>query len=253
MSIINLNSSNLRNVFMSFCSDILVQRDNIIKNGVKSPDSHDDNSKKNDYQALYDSFKILIKTILDEERFSMHHSDKSDVIYAMVAFADEVFLNMKWDGKSFWETSMLESEFFNTQFAGEEIFRKFDALLKSNSSTLVEKAEIYLKILSLGFKGKYRGTETEQIEIDMYRKKLFDFISRHGGVSKFIDYRLFQKEYTYTIPTIHRKLLPDSSIITYMSAFFVFMFLTISSVVWILEVKDFEKLLSEISQIAMRK
>ncbi|MDR2157845.1 MAG: hypothetical protein LBO02_00820, partial [Holosporaceae bacterium] len=59
--------------------------------------------------------------------------------------------------------------------------------------------------------------------------------------------------YTYTIPTIHRKLLPDAAVINYVCSFFVFMFLVVSSVVWMFETKDIKRLLEDISKIALRE
>jgi type VI secretion system protein ImpK len=172
----------------------------------------------------------------------------------MAAIADEIFLNIEWEGKQYWEENMLESKFFGTQIAGDEIFQRINQLFSEYEPLSIEKAEIYIKMLSLGFRGRYAGMEEESLEINMYRRKLFEFITKNDKESiAMAEFRLFQKEYTYTIPTIHRKLLPDGAIITYISAFFAFMFLVISTVVWIFETKDLRRLLFEISCIALRE
>lgn len=281
-----LDTSNLRNMFGIFCVYIFGLRDSILENNHKvSTSSHLPNNleksskdeKKttdpknnlldisstveeikfdpnNDYRLIHKNICICIKSALDSEKISAFHKNTREIIYVMVSLADEIFLNMDWKGKAFWETNMLESNFFGTQVAGEEIYKKIDELLKERNSLSLEKAEVYIKTLSLGFKGKFRGQDDEEKNIDIYRIKLFNFISiEDKSYSDATEYRIFQKEYTYTIPTIHRKLLPDSSIITYYSLFFVFIFLIISTFIWILETKDIFRLLFDISCIALRE
>ena len=215
--------------------------------------SAEDNKLNVDYKALHKSICSILKVSLQEERNSSSEVDACEIIYVMAAVADEVFLNIEWSGKEYWEENMLEQQHFGTQIAGEKIFNKINDLIAEKESLSTEKAEAYLKALSLGFKGKYRGYDNEQSEIDLYREKLFDFIQRNDNSIFLIGNRLFQKEYTYTIPTIHRKLLPDAAIINYVCAFFVFMFLAISSVVWLFETRDLQLMLADISKIALRE
>ena len=88
----------------------------------------------------------------------------------------------------------------------------------------------------------------------MYRRKLFDFITKRDREAIITaEYRIFQKEYTFTMPTVRRKLLPDGAIVTYLSIFFLFMFLSISTMVWLIETRDLHRLLNEISDIALRE
>jgi type VI secretion system protein ImpK len=205
-------------------------------------------------REIHHSISMLIKNELDKSKTSSSRKDVKDTIYAMAAIADEIFLNIDWDGKWYWEENMIESRFFSSQLAGDEIFHRIDALLDDNEPLSVNLAEVYIKMLSIGFKGKYRGLDDESIQIDTYRHKLFDFIATtDSGAQISSEHQLFQKEYTYTIPTIHRRLLPDAAIITYISAFFVFMFTVISSIVWMFETLSLKKLLHEVSSIALQK
>jgi type VI secretion system protein ImpK len=204
--------------------------------------------------------KDLHKTIGSFLRISLENEDNlssaegtRELIYAMAAIADEIFLCMEWAGKKYWEENMLEQLYFGTQIAGEEIFNRINKLMVEKKTVAIEMAEIYLRALSLGFKGKYRGSDNEQAEINAHRNRLFEFIEKNDKSIFMVGHRLFQKEYTYTIPTIHRKLLPDTAIINYICAFFLFMFLTISSVVWIFETRDIRQLLAEISNVALRE
>ena len=67
------------------------------------------------------------------------------------------------------------------------------------------------------------------------------------------EYRIFHKEYTFTIPTVRRKLLPDGELVKYLSIFFLFMFLSSSTMVCLIETRDLHRLLNEISYIALRE
>jgi type VI secretion system protein ImpK len=203
---------------------------------------------------MHKNICVYIKSILDSEKISLSSKNSKEIIYAMTAMADEIFLNMEWVGKSFWELNMLETKFFGTQVAGEAIFQRISELLEENDLLSLENAEIYIRLLSLGFKGKFRDMDDETMKIDMYRSRLFEFISKNKPSSiESTKHRIFQKEYTYTMPTIYRKLLPDGALITYISMFFIFMFLVISSFVWIFDTKNIKKLLFETSCIAMRE
>jgi type VI secretion system protein ImpK len=236
----NIDVSSLKATFGAFCVDVFNARNFVEQN------------KEIDYKNLHKSISIVLKRISENEK-APSNKNSNDVSYAMAAIADEIFLNMEWEGKTYWEENMLEFRYFNTQIAGDEIFNKIDELLLKSDPLSIEKAEIYLKILSLGFKGKYRGSDDETVGIDFYRNRLFEFIEKNDRSVLLIGHRFFQKEYTYTMPTIHRKLLPDASIVNYISAFFLFMFLVISSIVWMFETRDLRKLLIEISSIALRE
>ncbi len=233
-------ASVFREMFGNFCVLIFNAREEIKA------------SKENvDFRALYRSMNAFVKTALENGK--NHTGDYSEVIYMMIALADDIFLNFEWEGKQFWEENILEQKFFSSQIAGDEVFTRINTLLSEKNDFAEEKAELYLKMLALGFKGKYRGTEDETIQINLYRNKLLEFIEKHNNSMLMVGHRLFQKEYTYTIPTMHRKMLPEASIINYMCAFFVFMFLSVSTIVWMYETKDISRLLTEISSIALRE
>ncbi|MDR0581047.1 MAG: DotU family type IV/VI secretion system protein [Holosporaceae bacterium] len=238
----NVSDVNLEEMFGNFCVKVFNAKKEV-----------ENNKATIDYKALHKSMSSILKASLQKEGNLSAEVDVREIVYVMAAIVDEVFLNIEWPGKEYWEENMLEQQYFETQIAGEKIFNQIDELIMKKESLSVGKAETYLKTLVLGFKGKYRGCEDEQLEIDLYREKLFEFIQRNDKSIFFIGNRLFQKEYTYTIPTIHRKLLPDAAIINYVCAFFVFMFTVISSVVWLFETKDMRLLLTDISQIALRE
>ena len=170
----------------------------------------------------------------------------------MVSLADEIFLNTPWDGKKYWEDNMLEKYFFGTQMAGEKIFSNIDKLIEKNDAEYLLIAEIYMKALSLGFRGKYRDDAEQDKLINVYRKALFNFVEKYDKSIHMVSHRMFSKDYTYILPTINRQFLPDVSIISYVYAFVIFMFLVVSSVVWLIETRDLYEILQEISNIVLR-
>ena len=271
------DTSDLCNMFGAFCTHIFEQRDIIMENfhnifsenqeaTEKKNDTHLDvldtistldktkDDLPHDFRLMHKNICMYIKSALDSEKISSFHKNTREAIYAMVAIADEIFLNMEWAGKGFWQVNMLELKFFGTQIAGEEIYRKINSLLEEDNLLSLEKAEIYIKMLSIGFMGKFRGQHESERNINMYRSKLFAFIfKKDTTIGETIEYRIFQKEYSYTMPTVNRKLLADPSIITYFSFFFIFMFLVITTCVWIIKTKDIERLLLDISYAILRE
>lgn len=269
-----LDTSDLQKMFGKFCDYIFSLRDLIFDSTLKiSEENHrstDQEQKEiediesemsilnfnpnTEYRLVHKNICLCIKNALEKEKLSSFHRNTEEIIYAMVSLADEIFLNMNWKGKTFWESNMLETKFFESQIAGEEIYRKIDELLAERSPMSLTKAEIYLKTLAFGFKGKFRNQKNEVKDIDAYRNRLFHFISSENGeYLNLTKHRIFQKEYSYTIPTISRKLLPDASVITYYSAFFLFIFLVITTFVWIIETRDTNRMIYEITSIILRE
>ncbi|HEX9983244.1 MAG TPA: DotU family type IV/VI secretion system protein [Thermoanaerobaculia bacterium] len=96
--------------------------------------------------------------------------------YAMAALADEIFLNLDWQGKELWRSTLLESRVFASHHAGEELFSRIEELLHDHDASQAELARVYLMVLALGFQGKYRGKPDAEEEIAVIRHRLHRFI-----------------------------------------------------------------------------
>ncbi|MDR2158391.1 MAG: DotU family type IV/VI secretion system protein, partial [Holosporaceae bacterium] len=140
------SSSGLREMFGMFCLKVF--------DGKKNAEQDKDNV---DYKKLHQSISSFLKISLESDGNLSFIESAREVVYAMAAVADEIFLNMDWIGKKYWEENMMEQIYFGSQIAGEEIFNRINDLITDKEPTALEKAEIYLKALSLGFKGKCRG------------------------------------------------------------------------------------------------
>lgn len=233
--------TNLDFVFGNFCTEIFIYKDQIIHK-----------TENLDPKVIYKNLVVKVKDIWDRQKSVTFEQQFREVIYIMVSLADEIFLNNSWDGKKYWEENMLEQRFFGTQIAGEKIFDNIEKLIEKNNAESILIAEIYMKTLSLGFKGKYRDSVEQEKLINVHRKNLFDFVERYDKSINMVSHRMFSKDYIYTLPTINRQFLPDVSVVNYVYAFVVFMFFVISSVVWFVETRDLYEVMQEISNIVLR-
>lgn len=96
--------------------------------------------------------------------------------YVMAALADEIFLYLEWPGREAWRTQLLEFKLFQSYNAGEEVFRRIEAVLRTRDPADAELAKIYLMALALGFRGALRGPGA-QARIDWYRRELYTFLT----------------------------------------------------------------------------
>jgi len=204
---------------------------------------------QNDVSTIHNTLKTFIKQHFDHDVPTQY---SRDILYLMTALADEIFLNITWNGKKYWEEHMLEYEFFKTQIAGNQIFNRINELLQ-NRNFPADIAKIYLETLAFGFKGKFRGTSSETEEIKALRKQLYDFIEKSTKTIFNSHSRLFQKQYACTLPTIPRQLLPDFNQLLYVCCGIIFVFFIFGSIAWMIETKDLNLLLDEISAIALRE
>lgn len=103
----------------------------------------------------------LAQTLRHQEQQAVHkggafgEKEYKTLQYALVAYADEMFLNREWPGRALWEDRLLEMNFFNTHQAGERFFQTIEQWLQQGSQASWEIGRIYLWIVSLGFQGRF--------------------------------------------------------------------------------------------------
>lgn len=97
--------------------------------------------------------------------------------YAMAALADDLFIHdVEWNGREVWRSALLEQALFRTRLAGERVFDRMEALLASNDRRLSQLAAVYLLLLGLGFKGRYREPGGA-VQLRSLSARLFEFIA----------------------------------------------------------------------------
>jgi type VI secretion system protein ImpK len=135
---------------------------------------------------------------VDEENGEFASNYFREVVYIMAALADEIFLNISWKGRKYWEDNLLESALFNTHDAGDQFFEKLSFLLSSRDAGKKDLAQIYLISLGLGFLGKYRDTD-DHGALRRYSRQLFAFVN-HKELRMFdTPERVFAEAYMHTI------------------------------------------------------
>ena len=154
-----------------------------------------------------------------------------DAQYVMAALADEIFLNAEWSGREYWTSHLLESHFFNSNVAGEEVFRRAEKLLSEPERGFSDTYSIYLLVLSLGFRGKYRDRE-DGGRIDEIRRRLFIRVYHRKPQLAGDDRRLFANCYDHTLDLGQAKRLPSPARWFWGLAAAVVVWIGVSTLVW---------------------
>jgi len=154
-----------------------------------------------------------------------------EIQYVMASLADEIFLNMDWEGKAAWKSNLLESQLFGTYFAGEHFFQKVDKLLKDRDPAYTEMAAVYLLALSLGFKGKFSGN-TNGSHLEFYRRQLYAFIFKSKPGLLVEGRKLFPDTYAHTLEHGSEGRLPYLKWWIGLIALLIVVFLIVSHGIW---------------------
>ncbi|MDR2464619.1 MAG: DotU family type IV/VI secretion system protein [Holosporales bacterium] len=200
-----------------------------------------------------DEIQVKLKKILSDQTSKIVHLlDQTDSLqfkdaqYAMIALADEVFLTLTWSGKRLWQAYLLESQIFQSQSSGTQIFQKIDDLLTRYDPSKKSLAIVYFHILSLGFKGKFYNSENQQI-IKSYERRLYAFINgKNPSLSAYGLSKLMPECYEYTITSDASTKLPDVKFWTTVVASMTFIFLFASYMLWHSVAADLYKSLNNI-------
>lgn len=157
-----------------------------------------------------------------------------DAEYAMVALADEIFLNLDWTGREEWEDRLLETEFFNSQIAGEKLFDNVDAILGRRDPGEAEVARIYYLALRLGFQGRYRGDDLSAIE--KVQRNLLGRFYKQDRVE-----RVSPQAYEHTQTGVEGLLIPSARKAVAVLAIVVVAFVGVSYLLYSASVSDIDR------------
>jgi type VI secretion system protein ImpK len=167
--------------------------------------------------------------------------------YIMVSLADETFINLNWHGKEEWEDNLLESLIYNTQDAGDKFFENLDHFLENTGAQGVDMASLYLISLGLGFKGKYRGTETEK-EIFSYKEKLYRWITSEDPELLENRAHLFPQTYENIITDRQGTRMPNSRPWWVALSVIALFFVGASSLIWFGHMRSFSPLVTTLEK-----
>jgi len=167
--------------------------------------------------------------------------------YVMAALADEVFLQIDWDGKNYWLSNLMESHLFGTHVAGEMFFHRLDRILQDRDPALKDLAAVYFMALSLGFRGRYRGFNDNGL-IALYRQQLYAFIFQSTPDLTSDTKQLFPEAYQHTQVSHTRRRLPDTRFWVGVLFIVIVLFIGVSHMLWTNLTTPLEKANSEIME-----
>lgn len=165
--------------------------------------------------------------------------------YLMVAYADEVFLNLNWAGRREWESNLLESRMYNSHIAGQEFFRRLDKYLLERDPSTRDIGTVYLWILGLGFKGLYRNVDDKGV-LKTYRRRLYEFVTLQQPDLKKQDTTLFAQCYEHTLGEGITSKLPNPRAYNMTFWGIIGVFIVGSFFVWLQEIEPLKHAMNEI-------
>ncbi len=185
----------------------------------------------------------------DESGYHLYDSMR----YIMVALADDQFLHMKteWPGRARWLTNLLEKQYFGTQRAGATFFDRIDELLASRDKTKEEVATAFLIALLLGFKGRFRGDEEQEITGYKERLQYFVGVGKAGTVDP--SKPLFPDAYAHTITTEPDQKMPDHRIYVRLTVLAVVAYFGIAHWSWFEQTNEIRQTVEKVTPAATTK
>ena len=180
-----------------------------------------------------------------------HTDNYHDAQYVMAVLADEVFINLDWEGKRAWTSTLLEEELFQSHLAGEMFFKKLDLLLQNNDPADKSLAAIYLSALSLGFRGKYQGLN-DHGKLRRYREELYEFVFRQPQDLKNDSKTAFPDSYVQNLRVEKRKKLTNPRVWLAVLGFVVVTYLAVSHGLWMKLTSRLEHANQKITEVEKR-
>ncbi|MDR0552896.1 MAG: DotU family type IV/VI secretion system protein [Holosporales bacterium] len=182
-------------------------------------------------KKLISSIDKIFEVISSRSRLGSKKID--EVKYIITVLADEIFINMKWEGAKFWRFSLLEKQIFQSEVAGEKFFAMLDEFLSNMNNIQEEMAFLYLMAISLGFKGKYRGQEDMPEYISWYKDRLYSIL--HNKPSRLFypgRQNMINQCYEHTFMDHDKKEIPDTRFWSICIMAIVTAYIAVSFAVW---------------------
>lgn len=194
--------------------------------------------------------KVLERQENAAEKIGGEHSFKLYKLaqYVMAALADEVLLNLDWQGRLLWSDYLLESRLFKSAAAGGRVFDMIDHILQDRDAGTVELAKVCMMALVLDFQGRYRGAR-DLAPLARYRDALYAFIAGHDASLDRDRPVLVPQAYASTLSGGFAEMLPNPRRWIWVLVFITVTLLLISTVVWGRLTSELKPELNEIQKV----
>jgi type VI secretion system protein ImpK len=151
--------------------------------------------------------------------------------FLKAALADELLLSTDWAGRAHWHHVLLEANLFRSSHAGDKVFQEIEQLLLAREATQRNQARLYLYALSLGFQGRYRGTNHLEPLHD-FRRELYQFIYQRAPDLQGHERSLSERAYASTLSYLTGRRLPRLSRWWVVLGLVLLALLALSQVIW---------------------
>ena len=243
--------------FEEFYSEIVRQKERVLEGHWTTPqEGLDQTPGALDISVAQGAQDILDKLYLLLERQAIQASRMGgefattyykEAQFIMAALADEIFLNINWGGRRYWEDNLLESRFFGSHDAGDTFFVRLDDFLAQRDPARKDLAQVYLLALGLGFQGKFRNVN-DKGRLKILREQLYVFVNHRMSSIFTQGERLFPEAYIYTLDESRVEAMQDRRVwLTLMLGVFMGL-LILSQVLWTNANSNVNNILSKIQK-----
>ena len=239
--------------FQAFYYELLRQKEKALSTFFAPVKDGNDENENSEVEGLVVGIQKKMIAIIENVTYTIHSKSRinpkfvGDVKYIMAILADEIFLNLQWEGAKFWRYTLLEKQLFQTEIAGDKFFSMLDEIVTELDNE--EIAFLYLMALSLGFKGRYRDIENADKHIGWYKDRLYSMLSAKSARLYFPGRsHMIESCYDYTYIENDNSQLPDYRFWTYCVLGVVFAYVIISYFVWSDITDDIGEILAKIAE-----
>lgn len=239
--------------FQAFYYELLRQKEKALSMFFAPIEENNDENKNSEVEGyvvgIQKKLIAMIENVMNTINLKSRINPKflGDVKYVMAILADEIFLNLQWDGAKFWRYTLIEKQLFQTEIAGDKFFLMLDEIVSDFGNE--EMAFLYLMALSLGFKGRYRDIETSDEHIGWYKDRLYSMLNVKAARLYFPGRsHMLESCYDYTYIENNNSQLPDHRFWTYCVLGVVFAYIIISYFVWADITDDIGEILTKIAE-----
>lgn len=124
----------------------------------------------------------LEKLAVNSTHLSEDPRDMDNARFAVIAWLDEIVMNMEGVDAIEWSSELLQKRWYGTTQAGEMFFSK----LKSNLDE-VEVLEVYYACLCYGYKGKYGDSSDKEKLASIKESCRQKIVELRGGIPVLVD------------------------------------------------------------------
>ena len=168
---------------------------------------------------------------------------EGDARFLKAALADELMLGLDWAGRQAWRHELLETQVCNSSLAGDKVFNDIDRILLAREPAQRSRARLYLYVLSLGFQGRYRGSDALD-KLASYRRELFQFIYQRPAEMLRGERVLSSQAYVSTLSHLTARRVPRLSRWTAVFLVTLLLLLGVSELLWLWQSWPLRKIIS---------